>query len=241
MKRSPTPLRTLGLILFFAGVLLGLSLAGGLTWANLEADFYFGFGIEGDTSLRMACPLVMTAAETGQVSIVLQNPSDRLVEPLVQVDISGPIIGTTSREHIQVAAGTSQSASWPVDREDVAFGHLILAKVYQFAALSLPSADDTCGILVLDVPGLSGKQLYLLVLVASGLAAAIGYLLWAASYRTRQEAVPNETGGLLLLAGIVAVGILIGSLGWWMPGLLAVAASLLLTAILISRQVNAGR
>ena len=116
MQRPPTSFRTLGLILFFAGVLLGLCLAGGLTWANLEADFYFGFGIEGETSLKMACPLVMTTAETGQVTITLLNPSGRQVEPLVQVDISGPIIGSTSREHIQIAAGTSQSASWPVDR-----------------------------------------------------------------------------------------------------------------------------
>ena len=73
------------------------------------------------------------------------------------------------------------------------------------------------------------------------MTAALGYLLWAASYRRNREPVPTETGGMLLLAGIVAVGILVGSLGWWMPGLLAVAASLLLTAILISRQVNAGR
>jgi hypothetical protein len=240
MRPSTTFLRTLGLILFFAGILLGLCLAGGLTWANLEADFYFGFGVKGDTTLDLACPLIMTPAETGRATITIPNPSDRLVEPLVQVDISGPI-GRRVREHVSIDAGTSQTASWEVGNQDVAFGHLILVKVYEFAALSLPSADDTCGILVVNLLGLSGEGIFLLTLAVSVALAALGLLLWAASYRARKVPVPSETGGMLLLAGIVGVGILVGSLGWWLPGLLAVAASVLLTAILIARQVNAQR
>jgi hypothetical protein len=240
MRQSTKFFRTLGWILFFAGTLLGLCLAAGLTWANLEADFYFGFGVQGETTLDLACPLILAPAETGRATITISNPSNRLVEPLVQVDVSGPI-GRSLREHISIEAGRSQTASWEVTHKDIAFGHLILVKVYEFAALSLPSADDSCGILILDLAGLSGRRIYLLTLAVSAALAALGFLLWAASYRARQEPVPNEMGGMLLLAGIVGIGILLGSLGWWLPGLLAVAACVLLTAILIARQVNAQR
>jgi hypothetical protein len=241
MKPSIKFFRSLGLILFFAGTLFGMALFGGLTWANLEADFYFGFGIQGETSLKMACPLIMAPAETGQVTITISNPSDRPVDPLIQVDTSGPIIGRSLREHLSIEPGSTQTASWEVGSGDLAFGHLILAKVYQFQALSLQSADDTCGILVINVPGLTGKEIYLLALTASLLAGVLGFVVWLASHRAAGERVPSDMGGMLLLAGIVAAGIVVGSLGWWVAGLLAMAASLLLTAILLSRRANARR
>jgi hypothetical protein len=240
MRQSIKFFRTLGSILFLVGILLGLFLAGGLTWANLEADFYFGFGARGEIGLDMTCPLIMTPAETGRATITLANSSERLVEPLVQVDISGPI-GRSFRERVPVEAGAIQTASWEVGDQDLAFGHLILVKVYQFAALSLPSADASCGILVLSLGGLSGQDIYLLILVASVALAALGFLLWGASYRANKEHLPNEMGGMLLLSAIVGVAVLVGSLGWWFPALLVLAACVLLTAILIARQVNAQR
>ena len=240
MKRSIGIFRNLGLILFFAGILLGMLLFGGLTWAHLEAGFYFGFGVQGETALKLTCPHIMAPAETGQVTITLANPSDRKVEPLVQVDVSGPL-GRSLRERLPVEAGTTRVASWEVGARDLAFGHLILVKIYQFQSLGLSSADGSCGILVLNLAGLSGEAIYYLTAAISLLAGAIGFILWAVSHRLNREPIPHEAGGMLLLAAIVGIGVVVGTLGWWMAGLLAMAASLLLTVILIARRINASR
>jgi hypothetical protein len=235
MTPSSRFLRTSGLIVFYAGILLGLCLAAGMVWADLEADFYFGFAIQGEENLDLSCPFILAAGEPGRVAITLRNPGDRLAEPFVQVDVSG-LIGRSFRDQLRVEPGGSQTASWEVGSGDVVFGHLILARLYQFQARGIRSADASCGILVLDVPGLSGQAVFMTALIVGALLAALGYLLWAGSYRWVD--LPSERGGMLLLGGIVGLGILLGALGWWLPGLLALAASVLLTAILLARRIS---
>jgi hypothetical protein len=238
MNTRTKPINILGLCSFFAGALLGMVLFGSLVWANLEADFYFGFGIKGETALNLTCPLIMTSPETGDVTATITNATNRTVEPLIQTDISSPIL-TTLRERVSIEAGEVKPVVWKVDAGDVAFGHLILVKVYQFNSLSLKSASATCGTLFLDFPNLTGKQIYVLALLTSLFAMIGGVLLRVLGIRPIDGRVAEEMKGMILLTVVVCIGILFGSLGWWMPGVFVMAISLLLTAILIGRRITA--
>ena len=60
METGKKGLRVLSVILFAVGVILGLAVAGITIWANLEASL-FDTGMSGDASLRLHCPVVITA------------------------------------------------------------------------------------------------------------------------------------------------------------------------------------
>jgi len=78
----------LGILLFAVGVLLGLALAVGATWADTEAAFY-GFHSYADRSLTgVACPVLVTGTEQGQVVGTFRNPSDRPLQLQVLAELS---------------------------------------------------------------------------------------------------------------------------------------------------------
>jgi hypothetical protein len=239
MKTHSKLIHTAGLILFFAGIFIGVILAGGLTWAGLEANFYFGYGIQGDRALKVSCPPILAASDTGAVTVSISNPSARQVKPVIEANLSGPIFPSTSQIQIAIDPGQRQTAKWQIGSANVAFGRLILAQVYQYSAYPLSSAEGYCGTLVLDLHGLTGKQFFALFLAAGLLGMIGGFLLAALGRRLLGERRTEETGSMPFLGGLVLVGILAGVMGWWLLGVIAIALSLLLTAILLGRRIMA--
>ena len=239
MKTHGKLIHSAGLILFLAGIFIGMITAGGLTWAGLEAHFYFGYGIQGDRALKVHCPLVLAAADTGAVAVSVSNPSEMQVEPKIKADISGPYYPNTSQVQLTIDPGQRQTARWEIGSGNITFGHLILAQVYQYASYPLSSAKGYCGTLVLNLHGLTGKQFFALFLTASLFGIIVGLLLAGLGRRHMDERKTDETGGLLFLSGLILVGILAGAMGWWMLGVIVLAISVLLTVILFGRRIIA--
>ena len=98
----------LGMLVFTAGILSGTLLTGGLTWAGLEAALY-GFPRYTDERLDgLSCPPLMTRGETSIVHVTLRNPSDRVVTPIIRVDLSAPGLFESSKTQVSVAPGGSR-------------------------------------------------------------------------------------------------------------------------------------
>jgi len=237
MKPRNKPVRALGLTLFFAGALLGMALFGSSVWADLESSFYFGYGIKGNRTVKLSCPQIMTVADSKSFTAYIQNTTDRLVEPSIQTDISNILAVRSERTTVSVAAYQTAPVNWPLTTDDVVFGHLILVHVYQFQVYVLPSADANCGIVFLYLTGVTGMQVFILALLGTLLGIAGGLALWASNSRPLEGHTRQQMLGMIFLSGIVAVGMLLSWIGWWVPGVLVFVLAALMVVILLARYV----
>lgn len=235
MKPQNKILNALGLTLFFIGILLGMAFFGSLTWANMEANFYFGFNGGAATTLRLTCPHIMTTHETGSVTAIIANKVEKTISPIFQADISGPLLRSV-RTQPSIEPGKTQQVKWEISAEDVDYGHLIMAQVYQYGSFKTPTATATCGTLFLNLPGLTGLQVYLLSLVISLLGIAIGIALWLIGNWTLKGRSVERLWGMGFLTVVVLLGILFGSLGLWIFGTLALLLSLLTFVVMIGHR-----
>ena len=84
MKRFA--LSTLGLFIFLAGMILELSLSGGVLEGEIEARV--NTPQIGDSGLSINCPLVLSPSETGIVSTAITNTLNEETSPVVTAEIS---------------------------------------------------------------------------------------------------------------------------------------------------------
>jgi hypothetical protein len=234
MKPQNKILNTLGFILFFAGVLSSMVFSVGLIWANLEANFYFGFNGGAEAKLRLSCPHIMTPQDSSSVTATISNKVDKTIEPILQADFSGPMLRSL-RTKASIGPGKTQQIRWAISAEDVDFGHLIMAQVYQYSSYKTSTATATCGTLYLTIPALTGVQVYILVLVVSLLGIATGIALWLMGNWKPKERSAERLWGMTFLTVVTLVGILFGSMGLWLLGIFAVALSLLMVISQVGR------
>jgi len=236
MKSQNKILSAVGWVLFFAGILLGIILFAGLTWANLEANFYFGYNGGADTKLRITCPHILTPRDSGIVTATVTNRTDKVIKPALEAQLSGPIL-QTARTVPSIEPGQTRLVTWPVTPDNVAFGHLVMAQVYQFASYKTGTAMADCGALFLYTPRLTGMEIYIFVLVVSLVMAATGFVLWLLGNRSLPEKSIERMWGMVLLAAVVLLGILFGSLGQWILGMFAFFLSVLVFVIQVTRRL----
>ena len=221
--------RTLGVILISFGILVGMVMFVFMNWAYFEANFFFGFSIPADKTLTtLRCPLLMTSSETGTVTASMTNNTDRDLSILVRTEISYFGAATSERVTYPLAVGETRNLSWTVTSDNMVFGHLILARVYQFGAYTLPSRTDTCGTVVVNLHGLTGIQLFIIVLVLSLAGLAAGWVFWlSANLPLRAEGL-IATRAFSILTAVVLLGLLAGVIGWWGLGLICFAVGVLM-------------
>ena len=234
MKPNNGTLRAVGLILFVTGVLLGMALFGVSTWADFESTFYFGYGVTGVKSLHLSCPPILTSTESKSVTAYIRNTTDRQLEPSIQTDISNILAVRSDRTPITVPAHQTVPFRWALTNEDVVFGHLILVHIYQFQSFINPSADATCGILYLNLSGVTGMQIFLLALAGTLLGIVGGLVLWARNSEPLEGRTRRQMRGMIFLAAIVGLGLVFGWAGWWGAGILAFVVAALLLVILLA-------
>ncbi len=235
--------RSLGIFLFFVGLLLGMGLFGATVWADFEAVL-FNPGLQQEAPLRsLRCPVMITEAETGTVTASLFNPLDRSTERYVQAHITDGYV-TLMREvnrSVSLNPGERQQLAWEVTADDAAFERFILVKVVLRGRYPLPSRQGTCGILVVSVPFLTGEQVFGLGFGAALLCMAGGLLLWLRASDSHPKQRRRVARAMGALAGSILVGTTVGLLGWWLPGFIIFLVTLLGIGVIIGHFLgNAG-
>jgi len=229
MQAKKKLFRTLGVIFFSIGILAGMVMFILMNWAYFEADFYFGYTFPADKTLTtLRCPLLMTSSETGAVTASITNNTDLDLSILVRTEISYFGAATSESVSYPVAVGETRRLSWTVTSDDIAYGHLIMARVYVFNSYTLPSRTNTCGTVVVGLPGLTGIQLFIIVLALSLISLAAGWGLWLAGSRPLHVEGFIGMRAMIILTAVVLLGILAGCLGLWGLGLICCVASVLL-------------
>ena len=234
MKPNNRTLRAVGLTLFVVGVLLGMVLFGFSIWADFESTFYFGYGVVGSKTIHLSCPQIVTNADNKSFTAYIRNTTDRELEISIQTDISNILAVRTDRTKITIPAHQTAPFLWPLSTEDVVFGHLILVHIYQFQSFILPSADANCGILYLNLGGVTGMLVFLLVLIGTVLGIAGGFVLWARNSQPLEGPTRRQMLGMIFLAAVVGLGLVFSWVGWWGAGILAFVLAGLLLVILLA-------
>lgn len=231
MKTSSSGRRIWGALIFGIGVLSSTLLTGGLTWAGLEATLY---GFPRYTTERfdgLSCPLLMTRSETAVLRVHVNNLSDKVISPIMTIDISTPALPDTKQVQITVQPGETKSLEWAVSPENIDRYHFIFAKANRSPSYPLPTAEALCGILVLDVPALNGTQILSIWLALSLASIPLGLWMWSPRL---------DTPGIMKALAIAALGgLLVSLLGIWMLGVMFLIV-IVIMALTLLRLINIG-
>jgi hypothetical protein len=231
--------RTLGVIFFSVGVLLGMVMFILMNWAFLEATYFFGYNVRPEKALStLRCPLLMTTTDQGTVSLSLTNSTDRDLPFIVRTEFNDFNAATLDRRSYPFKPGETRTLSWPVSSAKTAFGHLILARVYVFSAFTLPSLGGTCGTVVVDLPGLTGVELFKIVLGASLAGMAAGWGFWFAANRPLQKDGIISRRAMSFFTALVVIGLVAGVIGWWGLGLMCAVGCLLMIISVVGYYVQ---
>lgn len=235
MRIQSRAIRILSAILFAVGILLGMALFGSAAWGDFEASL-FDLSLPSDGPLgTLRCPVLITSGESGKISATFDNSSDRPVDRRIRIHISDGLV-TLMREEktmLHLASGERQRLQWTVNPDDAVWRRLILARVYTYRQYPLPSRTAACGILLLNVPLLTGNQIFALAFVTSLLAIGIGGALWVAANRPLAGRMQHVTLVMAALAAVVVAGLIASLMGWWLlAGLLLILAILLALAVI---------
>jgi hypothetical protein len=229
--------RTLSLIVFAVGVLLGSVFIGIAVWGDLEATL-FNPGMQEEARLRqLRCPVMMTRAQgTGTISVRIRNTLDRAANFFARARISEGYL-TLMREEtarIPLGPGEAERLEWQVSVDDAAFDRIIFFRVAVSGGYPLPSRQGICGIVVVDFPGLTGNQLSALGVAISLICSIGGAAVWISSHPQRIGLKVQVSRIMVFLASVLFIGIVLSLLGWWVIGLASLIVILLSIGAFIS-------
>jgi len=240
MQNQSKAVLILSAVLFCMGLVLGVAFTVATVWADLEAAL-FDSALAADEALSsLRCPVLITSQESGTVAATFANSSGMALLRTVRAHISYGFATLIREEEEQfvLEPGESRQVKWAVTAEDAAWRHFVLVRVHELRNSPLPSRTGSCGILVLNVPGLTGSQVVLLTGATAVLSMVVSVVLWAAGRRASTRPVPDLTRSMSILAGLVLAAMAISATGQWMVGGLLIIFSALLLVTMVTWAIS---
>jgi hypothetical protein len=233
MKASRLIFRILGILVFAAGFLLGAALFVASTWADVEASLY-GFNRYGkEATSALHCPMIVTSAENGVVSLVFENTSENLLRPTVRYQASSPALFEVVNYRLELEPGEAELTRLEIGPDNVVLNNYIFVKVFTFAAYPIPDIEQTCGVLFLDLPNMNGSAVVLFSMIASLAGMGFGLVTWILSSRPiKGRAVETQRAMVFMIVAVV-LGFASNLLGWWMLGVILAAITVLLIGVVV--------
>jgi hypothetical protein len=228
--------RLIGGVIFFFGIFIGLALALVVIWGQYEASSYFFEGTSYASFNGLHCPALMTRSETGVIKAVFDNLSNQDDEPYYQMEIGG-ITPRNFEGHLSLPPHTSKSVQWTVDAGDINFGFFIFAKLDTLPDGIVPTREATCGVIILNISGLTGDQIFWLMLIISLIGIPAGFVLWRTTNNLRTGRALELQRAMLALGILVLLSMVAGFIGWWFIGIIFCAITFLLMAVMLGLAV----
>ena len=219
--------RWLGLVSFVVGLLLGLVLIAVPVWADLESSYYGFQPFYAESLTTLHCPVLMERSEAGSMWVNVRNETDREINQVVAVRLSSPLAISESRETLTLAPGETRRLTWTIDASNIDLGTFVFAHVATYPVYPVPMREATCGVFVVDFPGLSGNLLFYGLLALCVLCLGVGLLLWDTSRLSAISRLPSVRMAMRFLVVVLLVGMASSLLGLWMVGVLALVVVLL--------------
>jgi hypothetical protein len=211
---------------FFLGVAIGFALSIIVIWNNVESTNYYFTGVKYPPFKGLRCPVMIASTEKGIVSAVFNNPTNDQDNFFYRAEISGKAFSKRKLEdQITVPPHQEKSIRFTVDAKDVDLLFFILVKITILPNSVHHSREATCGIMVTNIPGLTGSQVSITALFLSFSGIAVGLGLWQ---QTSPKADRDMRRVVQTLGFAVLLTLLAASMGWW-----AVAITLTVVIVLL--------
>jgi hypothetical protein len=225
---SSSLLRIVGRAIFFLGVILGYSLAIIMIWSRMEAIHYFFRGATHESFRGLHCPVMISPTEKGFVRAAFTNPTSEQVNFFYRVAVSGQEVVDQGLAQIAVSPRQTERVQFVVDANNVDLGFFIFVKIMISPNSLHQTQEAVCGIFVTNLLGLSGGQISTAALSLSflGMGMGLGAGQWTGSSEDR-----NVARVMQALTLIVLMTLLVGVMGWWLPGMALSAITVLLIII----------
>ena len=232
MKTRSNVIPILGIVLFLTGVFLGLSLSSVIVWGELEASIdAMPVGAE---SMLLRCPLMLSFSETGNIYAEIINHTDEEIKPLVIAEIGQPYTAREIRQMFMLDAREVEVAQWSVNSSESVFGRLILVNILQSRYSNNPPRWGSCGIFLIDLFGLTGKQSFYLIFFTSIICIVIGSELFHISLKNPSETSKKMVHAGNLLAASIIFALILSIPRWWGLALMLDAFSLLAVGVIFT-------
>lgn len=238
MSLSQQSKSRLGLVLYVLGVAIGLLFALYMVWADFEA-YSFDVGLPADQKMDgFSCPLAITSNEFAFITAKVSNNSEREVKTIVRLThtVGSVLLVNQLEERVVFAPGQTYQLSWPIQAADAAWGRFIMARIYMLGSSPLPSMAGYCGVVLINLPFLTGQQVLIIALALALAFVIIGGRLWFTN--TEEHISDIEKNSRLMVAVVVFValtGVLSVYTEWLIAGPLLVINLLLALAVLVYR------
>jgi hypothetical protein len=241
--------RTAGLILYLLGAATAFALLALTVWGDFEANSFDAALLTEEQLRTLDCPVFITQDETAEITARIENPTDREVMPRVRARYTLGFVTLVDEklEQLTIPPGGTGELSFQISAENAAYRRLILARVYQFQNLSLPSRQASCGVVLLPISGPTGDQAYLAMFIGSLALMATGLLLQNPFDRRLGLMVDNEgrrrrsmLRSYAFLGVYFLAGALVALIGNWLVGAILVIFAVVsiigvFSAVLIAR------
>ena len=236
MKTQSPLLKFLGILLFTAGILLGTSFFGMVTWGDLEASMFDTNMVPEEKPTSFTCPVAISPRETGTVRLLVVNSAERVVRPLIHTYISnGGVLRVTEREiRLTLDPGDAVAIEYPVNAQDAVWDQFIFVRTIQYRAYPLPSRGGACGILLLDIGKLTGQQAIALIVTLSLALSLSGVGLWVRANAPLKRRPRNAATAMAAMIVVMTGGIVSAMLGTWLFGLFLAVVIILLTLVILA-------
>lgn len=219
--------KNLGGILFLAGILFITILSALTILADYEAEFY-GFERLGEEHLAtLHCPILLTPKKPGLIEASFTNPGEKPVELMTYAALSGSGSISNERTSVTLDAGETKKSSWTVTHENVDLKIFVFAQVGHYAARQMPFKYATCGMVMLNVPFLSGGQLFAVWFILAFSSLIVGMALWHSNNQTLEGREMEIYRYMRFLSIVASLTLLIALQGWWVIGGIFLVISLL--------------
>lgn len=209
--------KKVAIVFYVIGILLTLTLAVIGVWPEFEAIF-FDITIPADESLTtLRCPMVITPGDEATISASFTNPREKPINLFVKAHISQNYLTMLreSNHELNLNEGETEELKWAVPADDAVYDRFVFARVHSLRTSGIPSRQKACGILVLNVPGLSGNQIIIGLLLGSILFLGFGAFLWLQTVMPLSERDKQITIGLGIILVMVVLSSITSLLGLW--------------------------
>ena len=226
---SQSSRRILSYAAFFFGITIGFVLSVIAIWNNLEATSYYFRGVRFPPFPGLRCPLMIAPTETGTVSAVFDNRTDKEDSFSYRAEISRKGVSTRQVEgQIAVPPGEERSVQLSVDANDVDLLFFILVKMSILPNALHKSQEAVCGTMLVNILGLTGVQISTIAVILSFLGMAIGLGIWHQTDNKSDSDVPRVVQAL---GFVVILALFATSMGWWALAIVLCVITILLTVI----------
>lgn len=235
MAMNKNRLRFFGITLFVIGTILFVLIGLFSIWGEVEASF-FNAALKSDEPLKgLRCPVFITTNEIGTVSKEFINTSEKTVDLEVRTYISDGYVTLLNEiiREFSLAPGESELVKVPFSADDAAYNRIVMVRMHQMKRFSFPYQNASCGIILINIPFITGTQFLIITIALAVLCSGLGITLWAINAKPIIWDRLNLFKAMIILLATAIIMTITSLLNYWAIAIIIAVIWLLMGVVMI--------